>query len=340
MGHNRKELYAEKIPMHELASYVRAAELVTDKNTIRKILPIAEEAYKLAKKEDKKDAFLCVLVNAVPREKQNAFLNLLLKDIKNLEGAQLDVVSIANLVKQMNALDDLDKIEMGKESAKIYSQKLLNNEITVAAVIARIAMIEDDAKIIDAQKTLYFYSPIAEVVNAAVGKKLRSEAVNRIWLPTATELGKKLNDLQNMIEKTKTDIKRFLGQEVETRTKEVSSAVLKEKEKGYTNDLVGCRAILKDAKSAVETAHKMMYKLNKNGIKAEIDDYYSKPKKSGYKGINMNLVLNDLPVEVQIVDSETAIQNERIAPHGLHKSYGAIDNDNGAKLKEKLTKYL
>jgi len=153
-----------------------------------------------------------------------------------------------------------------------------------------------------------------------------------------TELGKKLNDLQNMIEKTKNDIKRFLGQEVETRIKEVSSAVLKEKEKGYINDLVGCRAILKDAKSAIETAHKMMHNLNKNGIKAEIDDYYSKPKKSGYKGINMNLVLNDLPVEVQIVDFETGRQNECTAPHGLHKSYGAIDND--AKLKEKLAKYL
>jgi len=334
MEHRKKELYAEKIPMHKLASYVKAAELVTDKNTIRKVLPIAEEAYRLAKKEDKKNAFLCVLANALPQEKQNAFLNLLLRNAK-VERIETDVVLISNLIKQMNTLTALDKNE-NKESIKIYSQKLLDDEISTAALIAKIAIIEENANEIDPQKILYFYSPIAEVINTAIGKKLRSEAISRIWLPFTTELGKKLNDLQNVIEKTKANITKFCGREVSTRKKDVSSAVLKIKEKGYLNDLLGCRVILKDAKSAIDTAHGLMYRLKQNGIKVEMEDYYSEPKKSGYMAVNMNFVLNDLPVEVQVVDSKTAIKNERIAPHGLHKSYGAVD----IKVKEKLINYL
>ncbi|MEM4208236.1 MAG: hypothetical protein QW153_01465 [Candidatus Bilamarchaeaceae archaeon] len=319
-------------------TYISILSVVCDKKTLYERIPLAERAYSLAKGEDKDAAFLATLLTAVPKSKENAVLNLLIKRINGSSLTTIDVLKLSKIMSEVRIVEVLEEKELRKEELKIYEDKILKNEISVATLISRIVLAE--ANIVDdPKKTLYVYAAIAEVIDPPTGKKLREKAVEKSFGLTLKKIKRELEVRKNDLEKTIENLKVLLGVEsceVEMRIKSPESATLKLEEKGYINDLIGTRLVFNEVKEAVETAKKIISNLKNKGKSPSVDDYYSKPKQSGYRGFNINFNLNDISAEIQISDEETRKKIEETAPHGLHKSYGVLS----MAIVDKFKRYL
>lgn len=316
------------------AAYARAVEEAAKARSVKKsvyeIMPLAEKAFTIAKGRDKEGAFLATVISAVPKKRQGAFVSYI-SQYGNLP---------QRMAAEVRTLENLDDMEIAdKMRLSVYEQKIMNNEISVATLIARIVRLAAGEEV-DFTRLLYVYSPLGACIDYDMGSALRERAIKEMYPDKLEEIRHLFAERQQTIMKAKERLDALTCRAADRggncRIKNIFSATFKLAEKGHLNDLLGSRIVVEDVKKAISVAERIVTFLKQHCTEVEVNDYYKKPKQTTYMGYNINFSLAGVPSEIQVSDIATRLRIKRQAPHALYKSYGVL----GMNLTTKLQNYL
>jgi len=293
-------------------------------------MPIAEKAYEVAKGEDKKGAFLAANIMAVPIKKRGEFVAFLSRHNRNAQ-------KIASEVATLEMLDNFDITDIGE--LKIYEQKIMKNEISVATLIAKITALTAGEQL-EPTRLIYVYSPIGACIDHDIGMELREKAIRQLYGNTLHKVQNMLVEKQSAIMEAKkvvdTVIRTITSNGGDCRIKNPFSATLKLEAKGHINDIAANRIVVENAQKAINVAEQIVKFLKGKKVELTVDDYYRKPKKNDYRACHINFITAGVPSEIQVTDETARQRTKKFAPHSLYKSYGVLSTGLSAKLSNYL----